>query len=340
METLDSTTIKNSDYNTLKIVSENIKNKVPMFLENVIIGLNKQNSEPNSNNKTLEEISGLLVDFPGNITQCGLENTVYVENKYFNAKIKVEICNFDHFLKIENHEGQKENFDGVVFLVDEAEINDSRFGSVISLLNANITEESAMSLLFIDTYKKDGVDLEEFYDKIGIYIEQTSGDVSNFVWKDESTTEQNKNNFDDKEGIERLVELIRNTTWKNTTSKPLESKVEKKPINGPKSENDHDLTEKEKKDLAKENDLLKKMSEDKKIKEKDTINKIEKDLEKMKHDEYDDEDMEGFEQENDVFMQQMGDMMKFKEDSKGMDDVKRRQAAADMMMKLCKFDDI
>ena len=86
----------------------------------------------------------------------------------------------------------------------------------------------SMSLLFIETAQKEEIDLEEFYEKLEIYIESTSDDVEGFDWAvvAKRAVESKKKSYDDKEGVERLVELLQNTTWPNYEK--VQAKVEAK----------------------------------------------------------------------------------------------------------------
>jgi hypothetical protein len=233
---MEPTTAPTTDFSCLRLIADRNLQKTQNFLLLAIEGLTLANptSEFIAQNSSLSNELHSIVFPPHPSTPTPsllpLSNFLFIENKYFKAKLKIHISDFDHCLSKTNLSQQSpQKDDGIIFFVTQEEIACPNFRNVITSFREEIGEVS-MSLLFIETDQKKEIDLEEFYGDLEIYIESTSDDVEGFDWGVvvRRAEEEKKKSYDDKEGVERLVELLQNTTWPNYEKVQAKGKTEAK----------------------------------------------------------------------------------------------------------------
>ena len=298
----------------LRILANENFQRVQYFLTLVIEGQDRDTKGSSGlNNLLKEELEGLM--FPPTNIQAIFEqkNRLHIENKYFQADIRIEVENFDSYQNLIDPCEKLKNFDGFICLVTKNELADKNQQGLLKAIGDS-QDEKVMSQLFIDDPEKE-IDLESFYDNCESYIESTSDSIENFQWSESISTTEPKNKFEDKEGFNRVIECLKNTTWRNYENVKSGGDDKVKQVIA-----EEDLGE-DVKDLLD----IGKGQED----QKGQKGQVENDKEEEEIDE------ENFEKENAVFEKLMGEMMMFKHKSGNLGYEERRDMASEMMMKLC-----
>lgn len=300
------------------------------------------------------------------------EDMIFISNKYFEADIKVEVFNLDDietenegYSKLpeqdKEQEGQEEEAKGGLESIDYSKYDtlilahsDTCTSTIrqrcmdIAKSTENQNFEIKMLFISMNSYGNrkllvEKFDREAWYDSSGTFLEILADDLEAVgdTWGQDLQDDYNEfdaqslsknQEWEEKEGINRLVEALEGCMWRNKRMKPKEPKKKKK-----KKKQDGGLFALMGQSLSsgqvKSKKKVKKIQEKKKEIENKVVEEKKKEIEPKVPEKIVDEDDKEF-QDIEDFQKIFQEISSFKQISGNLSNDEKKKKAADLVMKL------